>query len=342
MKFFNLVVSAVICMIAWSSVAFGQPCQPLDFKDFHYRDMRSLTLYSFLSSMTKSQWDQSSASFKGEMVIPYIDVPASSDFEKMQSQLSQVARVTKIDQKEYRTDTMIDIGWSELGAQSYQACLRAHSENAVEIRPFGDSDPFLPEPVVSVEWLHRTAETPKAPETLICQNCEIVSGLESNRTVKMGVPVLAQIKRKPKSSMLLLVQINGAVGQFQLPKPPTPVVKKLHSWRVTISATVPDPAHGQLHVPAKEACLPGGAGPYVFDPPEGRNFTLGDHEEFLVGTATVGPVSFSGANGTSPSANVSTETAQRVCWGINFDSYDIHNGRDAKFDITVQTVAPVE
>lgn len=182
-------------------------------------------------------------------VIPYINVPASGDFQQMKAQLQQVQRITQINLNKNHTETLLDIGWGQLGLEAYRACLNTQKGEALIIEHLKGSDPFSNELIVSLTWQRRTNSVPKPIERIICLGCDY-SGAKEGDLVEQGKSYLLQLKRHAETNLSIVVTVDGLVGQFRLPKPPKPPKISDENWTILAQATQPTSAQ-QLILPHK-------------------------------------------------------------------------------------------
>jgi hypothetical protein len=328
--------SLVVGLLLWASTqSLAQGCSPGDFKNFNFRSMNSLTLYAFLSKMSQSDFQQNEQKIKTDIIIPYIDVPVSSDYQQMRAQLRQVERMTQVNSEQSYAETLRNIAWDELGLEAYKACLDAQADEAIIIEALKGTDPFAPNLIFSMTY-KRTTRTPTVAlpvEQVICAGCDDLSGLKQGDGIEQGKMYLFQVTRKPKSNLVVVVKVNGKIGQFNLPKPVVAPKKTTRQFSVTVAATNPVHPAEQLTPPKTMYCLPSD---------DRSNPKLVDHEEFIIGSAKGIKTGQSGPSGRARDPELRSQDEHQVCWLLDVVSYDIHNGFSADYTLSAQTIVPGE
>ena len=171
-------------------------CAPPDFQKVDFRNLHDLTKYGFLSSVNEEDFKNLSRSFNSGMTIPYIDVPATGDFAQTDQQLKQVQRLTQLHLEQNHRETLLNIGWSELGLQAYKDCLNAQKGEAVIVEPLQGTDPFGSKLAVSDTWQRRTRPDSTPVRDIICLGCT-ASNLQKSDPIKVGETQLLVLRESP-------------------------------------------------------------------------------------------------------------------------------------------------
>jgi hypothetical protein len=317
----------------------GAQCAAPDFRNVSFRDIRDLSSYAFLSKVREDDYKLHSQKFKGEMVIPYINVPASGDFQQMKMQLNQVQRLTKIDITQQHTETLLDIGWSQLGLEAYKHCLNTQKSESVVIEHLKGTDPFSEELIVSVTWFHRTNAPAKEIKSIICLGCDYAGEIAKGSLVEPGISKLLTLKRRPDSNLSLVVSFDGLLGQFHLPKKPKNPTIREEFWIVTATAAKAAPGPRQFLLANDKFCLPSPASNFQIDVGS-KNFKLKDNEEFVIGTATQRKTGEQGRQGYSRDPEPGSVREREVCWQLEVVSQNIDYGHYSgtyRFSVKIAT-----
>jgi hypothetical protein len=331
MKFIAFVTASVLLFV--SGEAFAQGCSPGAFQNLNFSTMSSLTKYAFLSKLSENDVQQNQQKFKGEIVIPYIDVPASGDFQQLKAQLHQVERMTQTNLEQSYAETLVNIGWGELGLEAYKACLNAEADEAIIVEALKGADPFATNLILSLTYKRSTSSTAQPVEQVICAGCDDFAGLKQGDLIEQGKQYVFQLSRKPRSNLAVVVKLNGKIGQFNLPKPIVLPKKGTRQFKGTVAATNPVHPAEQL-LPTKSVyCLPSD---------DTSNPKLGEREEFIIGTARGFKTGQGGPLGYAREPTVRDQDEHRVCWFVDVVSQDIHNGYSGDYTLTAQTVSPGE
>jgi hypothetical protein len=269
-----------------------------------------------------------SQSFNSGMTIPYIDVPATGDFAQTQQQLKQVQHLTQLHLEQNHKETLLNIGWSELGLQAYKDCLNNEKGEAVIVEPLQGTDPFGNKLAVSVTWQRRTKPDPTSVRDIICLGCT-ASNLKKGDPIKVGEAQALVLSREPGESLSLIINVDGLIGQFHLPKPPKTIKTSFRNDTVTVSAT--DRMGNELRPSRDVICWPN------------DKVKLGDREEFLIGTAAGIRTGQGGPCGSAREQPVvQLQNANQVCWKFDVFSCDLKNGFDGNYSLSVKTASSVE
>jgi hypothetical protein len=303
-------------------------CSPPDFKNVNFSNLHDLTKYAFLSSI-KDQNDQKLAqSFNSGMTIPYIDVPATGDFAQTKEQMRQVERLTQVHLEQDHTETLLNIAWDELGLSAYKECLNAQKGEAVIVEPLQGTAPFGSQLALSITWQRRTKpDTAKQVRDVICLGCT-ASNLKKGDPIEVGVAQVVVLSRKPGENLSLIVNVDGLIGQFHLPRSPRSITKSFNHDSVTVSATN---RQGNNLRPLNDV---------ICWPNEKVKLKIG--EEFLIGTANGNRVGQGGPCGSANEPVVTVKNANQVCWKFDVMSCDVNNGYSGTYNLTAESAFPAD
>src|SRR5262249_3525676 len=342
----------MLCVFAAASpkVAFADDtsrCDPQKFQNVSFRNMHDITKYAFLSSLTETEFKQHQSQIEAEIVIPFLDIPLGGSYAEMQDQLRQVQRLTQINLATDTTATLLDITWSEIGAQAYRACVNAlHQDEYLSIEYLRGTDPFENELVIELKWQTRQSSPPKTVDSIFCIGCSSYDGVKRGDKLQQGNAVPVKITRQPQKSLGFIISVNGLTAQFHLPKPPVELKKpEMRVWTQGIAAT-DKVSSGQLHPPQMTFCYP----PPTLTEAEkaplaptsaASKVILGPGEEFLVKTAFGRKTSEGGTYGYAREPSLTTNLPTLLCWYFEVVSYDEHNGYSAAYVLGAEVVGPV-
>jgi hypothetical protein len=330
------VLTIAPLLLSSMSARAADPCSPPEFKDWNFRQTHDLTKIYFLDTVDSNQYSQASSSFKGNIIIPYIDVPASANYDTMKSQINQVKKMTKLDFKSEHQETIESIGWSELSAKVYIECLRAHNDKLITLEPF-QSDPYEKEFFLRATFKPNLTINKREKIKAECIGCTML--LPKTAKIDQGGQITYKILRMAGVPLKISIEIAGRSEVFLLPAPPIPLEIHPWSWTVHLDATELNQKTQDKHLPQDTLCWPSDASSsFVRLGP--KDFKLHEGEEFIVGNASAIRIAYGGHQGyASTEVGKPIDDSSQVCFKFNVVEEEPIHSYYGEYRITLRTIS---
>lgn len=167
-----------------------------------------------LSDVSEEKFKELKANHKGSMTIPYINVPASGEFDYMKQQTDQVRRLLKVDLDTETTSTIYASTLSGDGLKAYQACLRSE-----RVSVEADASSVFDRTVnLIVSWTPERGQVGELTDIRLTQG-NIVGDIDRN--MEPNGQSIVQVERDPDHTCDVTVVVNDFAGKIVLPKRPS-------------------------------------------------------------------------------------------------------------------------
>lgn len=121
------IIFAVLMFVAPSSVLALESCNPRNYFDTDFSSLRDFERMIVLSTISETKFKEAVAKHSGEIIIPYINVPAKGDFSLTKTIVNQMHQMMASDITSMQEETILRSSLSELGVEAYLACVNRMS-----------------------------------------------------------------------------------------------------------------------------------------------------------------------------------------------------------------------
>ncbi|XNY07034.1 hypothetical protein ACMFL9_26465 [Sinorhizobium meliloti] len=190
-------------------------------EDFSTReDFERLT---FWSEITEEKYKEQKLRHHGKMTIPYINVPASGEFNKDKIVFDQLKRMLFSDWSHEERTTVLSRSLSKLGASSYLECLRSPGARLT----LDDEGSIFDEIVnVTLRWRSIPGHTGNISQGPILTQGEVVN--RHPMEISHDGSIIFQVRRDPKLRCTLSLTIDEMPAAITLPSRPTHHLEVTH------------------------------------------------------------------------------------------------------------------
>lgn len=201
-------------LVTTSTSASAQACNPRDFFDIDFSSLRDYERLIVYSAISEDTFKKSAAAHRGEMIIPYINVPAKSDFQYTKTIVNQMKSILNVNLETQQEETILSSSLSQLGANAYVECLKGRTLT-VEVPPTAIYD----EDVLVEIRFNGPGNDPGQVEPPLISGGTLVGTpptvIQDEKATLLGV------KRDPTKKLVLGLVVNGEIAQIAMPPRPT-------------------------------------------------------------------------------------------------------------------------
>ena len=120
----------------------AEKCNPRDYFDTDFSTLRDFERMIVLSTISQANFNKAAAAHSGEMIIPYINVPAKGDFSYTKTIVSQFHQMIASDLTALQEETILRSSLTSLGVAAYRECLNRIALS-LEVAEGSLYDPFV-------------------------------------------------------------------------------------------------------------------------------------------------------------------------------------------------------
>ncbi|MBY3575430.1 hypothetical protein HFN65_31320 [Rhizobium laguerreae] len=189
-------------------------CNPRDFMNFNFSSRTNLERLVLLSELDQRHFEDVKRAHDGEILIPYINVPAKGSFEELKSKTDQLRTLLGVNYSRDESTTVLSNIMTSHGVTGYLGCI---SEGGLEAT-LTDNALYAQDVTVELKWRSNRGEHAVMTQKPVITGGQLTNtGLED---LEHNGETFFSIKREPKKPLHFSVSYNQDVVHAYLPPPP--------------------------------------------------------------------------------------------------------------------------
>lgn len=206
-----LAGTAASLIIGMTKVALAADCDPRNFYSVDYDKLSSYERLVLLSTSSDDKVKEMQTRNKGEMTVPFIDMPIKGDTSYGKKESSQLKRLLSIDQTSEAETTIIRSRLEGAGAEAYRACIGT-SQPWMTVAP---ADLYAEEATIVLNWRGEQGKEGDIQDIRVSNGS--IEGDYKKKIVSDGASLIS-IKRKDLfKQTTVTVLLNSYSARITLP-----------------------------------------------------------------------------------------------------------------------------
>jgi hypothetical protein len=263
-----LSCSIVFAVLAYSSFAVAQPCDPklilIQDKNMSIND--DYTRISLLDQVDKDHFEEAKKSFQsgGSVLVEGLPISGYGNYEDFAKARDREKRIYRFDLNQRKISIVMQQSLSDAALQAYVACLQNQKDTGVFIWA-SNTGAFSEKAVINIKWLGGVGGKPGQLENRL-----LIDGATISDAAQKSIPtewrdkevVSFILTRNPKEDAFVILKLSGYSETFTIPKNPPEIVED-EVWVTTKDVSLGTDRDDRSDF----ACLNAGAGEFfIFSP----------------------------------------------------------------------------